>query len=144
MFHATINSRAAIAESGSQESSGASTSRARITRIEWITAEIGEVAPARTLAAERAMAAVAVIPPKNGAIIFPSPCPTSSLFALCFVPVIPSSTTAQSRDSIAPSIAIENAAGSSVRIESQVSVNSELGRSHGSTSCGSSCGIPLP
>ena len=43
-------------------------------------------------------------------------------FALCFVPVIPSSTTAQSRDSIAPSIAIENAAGSSVRIESQVIV----------------------
>lgn len=117
MFYATINSRAAIAESGSQESSGASTSRARITRIEWITAEIGEVAPARTLAAERAMAAVAVILLKNGAIIFFSFCLTSLLFALCFVLVILFSTTAQSRDLIAPSIAIENAAGSSVRIE---------------------------
>ena len=33
-----------MAESGNQESNGASTSRARITRIAWITAEIGEVA----------------------------------------------------------------------------------------------------
>ncbi|MNN60471.1 hypothetical protein D3C81_1756570 [compost metagenome] len=73
MFHATISSRAAMAESGSQESHGANTSRARITRIAWITAEMGEVAPARTLAAERAIAAVAVMPPKNGATIFPSP-----------------------------------------------------------------------
>ena len=144
MFQATSSSRAAMAESGSQESKGASTSRARITSTEWTTAETGDVAPARTLAAERAMAAVAVMPPKNGAIIFPSPWPTSSLLALCLVPVMPSSTTAQSSDSIAPNIAIEKAAGSRARRESQLKVKLEPGRSHGSTSWGRSCGIPLP
>ena len=109
-----------------------------MTRIAWITAEMGEVAPARTFAAERAIAAVAVIPPKNGATIFPSPWPISSRFALCLVPVMPSSTTAHSRDSIAPSIAIEKAAGNNARNESQLSVKSESGRFHGNTSCGSS------
>ncbi|MNP74527.1 hypothetical protein D3C76_1714180 [compost metagenome] len=57
---------------------------------------------------------------------------------------MPSSTTAQSRDSIAPSIAIEKAAGSRARRESQLRVKLEPGISHGSTSCGRSCGIPLP
>ncbi len=38
-----------------------------------MTAETGDVAPARTFAAERAIAAVAVIPPKNGATMFPKP-----------------------------------------------------------------------
>jgi hypothetical protein len=39
---------------------------------------------ARTFAAERAIAAVAVIPPKNGATMLPSPWPISSLLAyLC-------------------------------------------------------------
>ncbi len=144
MFHATISSRAAMAESGNQESSGASTSRARITRIAWITAEIGEVAPARTFAAERAIAAVAVIPPKNGATMLPSPWPINSLLALCLVPVIPSSTTAHSRDSIAPSIAIEKAAGNSACNELQLRVKFDSGIFHGRTSCGSNCGIPLP
>lgn len=41
-------------------------------------AETGDVAPARTLAAERAIAAVAVIPPKKGATILPTPCPSNS------------------------------------------------------------------
>ena len=144
IFHATISSSAAIAESGNQESRGASTSSAMITSSAWITAETGEVAPARTLAAERAMAAVAVMPPKNGATILPSPWPINSLLALCLVPVMPSSTTAHSRDSIAPSMAMENAAGSSACSEDQLRVKSEPGISHGSTSCGSSCGIPLP
>jgi hypothetical protein len=39
IFHATISSRAAIADSGSQESSGARISSARITSRAWITAE---------------------------------------------------------------------------------------------------------
>ena len=38
------------------------------------TLDIGDTAPDFTLAAERAMAAVAVIPPKNGETIFPKPC----------------------------------------------------------------------
>ncbi|MNN93630.1 hypothetical protein D3C81_2121160 [compost metagenome] len=57
---------------------------------------------------------------------------------------MPSSTTAQSNDSIAPSIAIEKAAGSRARRESQLKVKLEPGRSHGKISCGSSCGMPLP
>ena len=71
MFQATISSSAAMAESGSHESSGARISSARITSREWMTAETGDVAPARTFAAERAIAAVAVIPPKNGATMLP-------------------------------------------------------------------------
>ncbi len=46
---------------------------AEITSRAWITAATGDVAPARTFAAERAIAAVAVIPPKNGATMLPSP-----------------------------------------------------------------------
>ncbi|SSN10306.1 Uncharacterised protein [Klebsiella pneumoniae] len=144
IFHATISSRAAIADSGSQESSGARISSARITSRAWITAATGDVAPARTFAAERAIAAVAVIPPKNGATMLPSPWPISSLLALCLVPVMPSSTTAHRRDSMAPSIAIEKAAGSRACSEAQLRVKFEPGISQGNTSCGSSCGMPLP
>jgi hypothetical protein len=82
------------------------------TTSAWTMPEMGEVAPARTLAAERAMAAVAVMPPKKGPDVA-KPCPTSSPLELCLRPVMPSSTTAQSRDSMAPSMAMEKAAGSS-------------------------------
>lgn len=38
-----------------------------------MTLAIGDTAPDLTLAAERAIAAVAVMPPKNGEIILPKP-----------------------------------------------------------------------
>lgn len=110
-------------------------------------ADTGEVAPARTLAAERAIAAVAVMPPKNGAMMLPAPWPISSLFELCFLPVMPSSTTAHSSDSIAPSIAIENAAGSRAETVCQLRVNGcppPPGRSQGSSNCGRIGGMPWP
>ncbi|MNM97314.1 hypothetical protein D3C81_1098150 [compost metagenome] len=110
-------------------------------------ADTGEVAPARTLAAERAMAAVAVMPPKNGAIILPAPWPISSVLELCFLPVMPSNTTAHSRDSMAPSMAMENAAGSRAEIVCQLSaigLPSPAGRSHGSINCGKMGGMPWP
>ena len=43
------------------------------------------------------------IPPKTEAILFPIPCPISSLFGLCLVLVILSATTEVSSESIAPS-----------------------------------------
>ena len=68
------------------------------------------------LVAVRASAPVAAMPPKNGATMLPMPSATSSEFGSCFVSVMPSAMTADSSDSIAPSIAIANAAGSSSRI----------------------------
>ena len=62
-----------------------------------------------TLAAVRAIAPVAGIPPKRADIIFPIPCPINSAFDLCLLPIIPSETTAESKDSIAASIAIVKA-----------------------------------
>ena len=61
------------------------------------------------MAAVRAIAPVAGIPPKRADIIFPIPCPINSAFDLCLLPIIPSETTAESRDSIAASIAIVKA-----------------------------------
>ena len=45
-----------------------------------MTLAIGDTAPDFTLAAERAIAAVAVMPPKNGEIILPKPWASNSLF----------------------------------------------------------------
>ncbi len=58
------------------------------------------------LVAVRAIAPVAAKPPNNGASRFARPCPTSSWFESCLKSVMPSATTADSSDSIAPSIAI--------------------------------------
>ena len=60
------------------------------------------------------MAAVAVMPPKKGAQHVAEPLPQQLAIELCLRPVMPSSTTAQSRDSMAPSMAMEKAAGSSL------------------------------
>ncbi len=81
MFQATSMSSAAIDAIGSQERSGASASRPAITNSAWIMPATGDSAPARKLAVERAMAAVAVMPPKNGTMRLPMPCPSSSEFA---------------------------------------------------------------
>ena len=68
-----------------------------------------------------AIAPVAGIPPKNGVIIFATPCAISSEFELCFAPVTPSATVAESSDSIAHKMAIVNADGNSIRILSKLS-----------------------
>ena len=61
----------------------------------------------------RAIAPVAGIPPKKGTMIFAAPCAMSSVFELCLSPITPSATIAESRDSIAPNIAIVKADGKS-------------------------------
>ena len=83
----------------------------------------GERAPLRMLVAVRAMAPVAAKPPKKGATMLPMPCATSSPSGSCLVPAMPSETTADRSDSIAPSIAIVNAEGSSARTRSNESVS---------------------
>ena len=85
------------------------------TTSAWTIAAIGERAPARMLVAVRASAPVAAMPPKKGATMLPSPRPMSSASGSCRVPVMPSATTAESSDSMAPSIAIAKAAGRSSR-----------------------------
>ena len=61
------------------------------------------------MAAVRAIAPVAGIPPKSEDIILPTPCPTSSAFERWCPPIIPSETTHDKSDSIEASIAIVNA-----------------------------------
>ncbi|MNC24446.1 hypothetical protein D3C75_725010 [compost metagenome] len=87
----------------------------------WMIAASGEKAPARTLAAVRAIAAVAVMPPNSGAIRLPRPWPISSPLESCLLPLMPSATTAQSRDSMAPSMAMAIAGASSSRISAKLS-----------------------
>ena len=69
----------------------------------------GDVAPARMFVAVRASAPVAAMPPKNGATMLPIPRPTSSAFGSCFLPVMASAMTADSSDSMAPSMAMASA-----------------------------------
>ena len=69
--------------------------------------------------AVRAIAPVAGRPPKSGLKIFAIPWPISSLFESCFEPIIPSATTAERRDSMAASTAIETAVGKTVFIVSK-------------------------
>ena len=121
MFHATSKSNAAGDAIGTYATSGASTRIARRTASECVTAAIGERAPPRMFVAVRASAPVAAIPPKIGAMMLPMPSPTSSELGSCFVPVMPSAMTAESSDSIAPSIAIANADGKSSRTRPNVS-----------------------
>jgi hypothetical protein len=87
----------------------------------------GDRAPARMFVAVRASAPVAAIPPKNGATMLPIAEPTSSALGSCFVPVMPSAMTAERSDSIAPSIAIANAAGKSSRTSAKERVPAPRG-----------------
>lgn len=66
--------------------------------------------------AVRAIAPVAGMPPKIGDARLATPCATSSMFALCRVPIMPSATTAESSDSIAASSAIVSEGETSSRI----------------------------
>ena len=108
-------SSAASEAIGRWPSSGASSSTASSTKTACTSAAIGERAPERTFVAVRAMAPVAAKPPKKGATTLPMPCAISSASGSCLRPVMPSATTAESSDSIAPSMAIAKAAGSSSR-----------------------------
>ncbi len=65
--------------------------------------------PFRTFVAVRAIAPVAGIPPNRGEAMFATPCATSSMFERCRPPIMPSATTADSSDSMAPSRAIVKA-----------------------------------
>ena len=76
--------------------------------------------PLLMLVMVRAMAPVTGMPPKNGTMMFAAPCAMSSVLELCLSPVTPSATVADSSDSMAPSIAMVNAGGSSSRIVSRL------------------------
>src|SRR2546430_258113 len=128
MFHAITRSSAASDAIGTY---GTMCGRSRIeatTTAACTTAASGERAPARMLVAVRARAPVAAMPPKNGAAMLARPWPTSSASGSWRFPVIPSAMTAERSDSIAPSIAIANAAGSSFSTSRNVSGVSPHGR----------------
>src|SRR5699024_11396687 len=73
------------------------------------TPDQGLTAPLLMFVAVRAIAPVAGIPPNKGVMILAKPCPNNSLFDRCCFPVMPSATTAESKDSIPPSMAITKA-----------------------------------
>ena len=77
--------------------------------IEWMIPAMGVRAPFLILTAVRAMAPVAGIPPKRGVTKFAIPCATNSVFERCLPPVIPSATSVEISDWIAPSNAIVKA-----------------------------------
>src|SRR6185295_10434262 len=94
--------------------------------------ETGPRAPARTLVAVRATVPVTQMPPNRIETILPTPCALSSQFDRCLRPVMPSATTADKSDSMAPSSAIAmpsgNTACSFSRLKvGKVGVGSEAG-----------------
>ncbi len=115
------------------------------TTPEWMIAASGEKAPARTLAALRAIAAVAVMPPNSGATRLPMPWPINSALGSCLLPLMPSATTAQSSDSMAPSMAMAKAGASNWWTSSKLSTSgwpSAPGRFHGQANAGRNGGMP--
>ena len=77
--------------------------RRRAGTAECAMPATGPCAPARTLVAVRAIVPVTQKPPKSAEPTLATPCATSSQFERCRRPVMPSATTAESSDSIAPS-----------------------------------------
>ena len=75
--------------------------------------ETGEVAPERMFVAVRAIAPVTGMPPNKGTARFATPCASSSASGLCRSPLMLSATTAESRLSMAASIATVSAEGNS-------------------------------
>ena len=61
------------------------------------------------------MAPVAGMPPKSGEAMLATPCATSSMLERWRPPIMPSATTAESSDSIAPRAAMVNAGPTSSR-----------------------------
>ena len=86
------------------------------------------------MVAVRAIAPVDAIPPNKGAKILANPCPNSSVLDSCLVPLMPSATTADNKDSIAPSMAIVKAGPINVKILSKSKFGTE--------NAGKPCGIP--
>ncbi|MFT3915001.1 MAG: hypothetical protein QM704_13055 [Anaeromyxobacteraceae bacterium] len=145
MFQATSRRSAASALMGRYPSKGASTSTAASTTRACTAAETGLRPPERMLVAVRAMAPVAGMPPKNGAITLPTPWASSSASGSCRVRAMPSATTAERSDSIAPSIAMAKALPRRARnvARSQVSASpAGPAASQGSIGSGGSCGMP--
>ena len=75
----------------------------------WIKPATGVRPPFFIFAAVRTNAPVTGNPPKNGVTIFATPWATNSVFERWELLVIPSATTAESNDRIAPSSAIVKA-----------------------------------
>ena len=115
MFHATTASTPASAASGMKLASGAASRMNNSKNTECSMPATGPCAPARTLVAVRAMVPVTQIPPKRPETTLAAPCATSSQLLRWRRPVIPSATTADSSDSIAPSSANDTADGSTSR-----------------------------
>ena len=106
---------------------------------------MGERAPERTLVAVRARAPVAGMAPKNGPMMLPTPCASSSESGSWRVRAMPSETTAESRDSMAPRMATAKAPGSRARKVWKSRLKGTPpgpGWSQGSMGRGGSCGIP--
>ncbi len=111
MFHETTARMPASEAKGIKLANGAATSINKRINSACKMPEIGLRAPVLTLVAVRAIVPVTQKPPNMLDIMFAAPCATSSQLDLCLRPVIPSATTADSRDSIAPSIANDRALG---------------------------------
>ena len=92
---------------------GISTTNIRRSTTAWTMPAMGERPPFFTLAAVRAMAPVAGIPPNSADAMLPVPCAISSVLELWWLPIIPSETTQERSDSIPARMAIVNALGSS-------------------------------
>src|SRR5258708_16376363 len=95
---------------------------------------IGDCAPERMLVAVRAIAPVAGSPPNIGETMLATPWPMSSTLGLWWSLLMRSETTADMRDSIAPSMATVRAGPSKAWIRSA--------RNLGITKCGKPTGIP--
>ena len=111
MFQATIVSTPASAASGISEASGAASSMNSRRKTECSMPAIGPRAPARTLVAVRAIVPVAQMPPNSAEPMLATPWATSSQLDRWRRPVMPSATTAESSDSMAPSSAKDRASG---------------------------------
>ncbi len=85
------------------------------------------------LVAVRAIAPVAGMPPNSGETMLATPWATSSMFDRCRPPIMPSATTAESSDSMAPRAAMASAGPTSSR--------SSAKEIEGSTGTGSVAGI---
>src|ERR1700722_8284246 len=110
---------AARTDNGINRASGAAKRTIAKRVSEWIIPATGVLAPERMLVAVRAMAPVAGSPPNKGDRMLAIPWATSSTFELCLSPLMRSETTADIKDSIAPSIAIVMAGEIRGRIRSR-------------------------
>ena len=100
---------AASAANGIILASGMNNSMISRRTTAWIMPETGVDPPFLIFATVLAIAPVAGIPPNKPEAILATPCATSSILERCLEPIIPSATTAESKDSMEPRIAIVKA-----------------------------------